>query len=163
MAGVPSDLCCLQLFEVTRTSCFWTSGERYEFIMGASSETCIASGLPLHSSSQVCHCFGMNYSSFFIFLLRETLITESGIGPPAVTVGLYDGTLSKSTSSLSKTAFLFPLSHIVNTHSFLLMNFPLLPSRCLSLLSHVEVSHESHFQWISQLSRCGEGSACVSG
>lgn len=116
LTGVPPDLYCLPHFEVKRTSCFWTSRECYEFIMGASRNAArlCCTGLTPHSSSQACHWLGMNYSSFFIFFFEKNIDHRFRDRPACVTVGLYDGTPSEPTSSLS---------HIVYTRSFLSKNF----------------------------------------
>lgn len=54
---------------------------------------------------------------FLFFFLRKTLITESGIGPPATAVSLCGRTCLIAFKG-NLACFPFPLSHTVYTHSF---------------------------------------------
>lgn len=159
-------LCRLPLVEVNRTIHFWTSGERYEFIMGAGKEALRQRCMRLHSSSQACHWLGMNYSSFLDFFFFSSRNIDHRISDrldlqrqPARTTACRQNHLI----SFKGNPASFPFASVpYSVHPWLSFKEFFLPSCCLWLLSLVEASHQNHFHWISQLSRCVEGSACVS-
>lgn len=144
LTGVLSNLCCSPLFEVKRTSPFWTSGERYEFIIGARTARQCCMWLMLYSYSQACRWLWMNNSLFFKFFLRKTLITESAINLSAWQSASVTACCQNPPHLFSKTTLLSfsLLSRTVHTHSFLSNFLFTLPLASLAFVLRWNVSSE---------------------